>query len=512
MTGKIKLVMAVLVFVFAGFFLVEVASAAPTPKKDTLTVVITDDIGTLDPNDNVGFSHHQVTRQIYETLVVRDKNGKLVPWLAESWKYENPETLIIKIRKGVKFHNGEELKAGDVLFTFKRMANDNSTGLINVNRIDLQKSAVVDDYTLKIVTKGVYVTQMAMLENPLACIINEKAYNNSNGDFNKAPIGTGPYKFVSRVSGSSVTLVANEKYWIKNQPYVKNVLFRVISDSSSRAVEAETGGADIIVDIGANDVERVKELKNVKLVSGSGMNTSYICFNTAKKPLDNIKVREAIWYAVDVPTAIKIAYGNFGKLADGFVSPGVEGRHPDLRKWFVKRDINKAKQLLSEAGYKNGLTLHISCENSNQQRMDFCEAIQAQLKEAGINLVLDFMEVNAWVQKVTNGEAELAVYGFTASSGEAGRIMIRFMKGMGESRIFNWYEDKYQETADKAFKTLDTKERNKLFYKCQEILMAARIALPIWHKELNAATQKDVKGFRLTTTYEHHYLQNVKYE
>lgn len=510
MTRKLKVVGLIALCCIVGFLMVESVSASPV--KDTLTVVITDDIGSLDPNDNVAFPHHQVTRQIYETLVVRDENGKLVPWLAESWEYEDPETLILKIKKGVKFHNGEELKASDVLFTMKRMVKDNSTGLVNISRINLEKSEVLDDYTLKIVTDGVYVTQMAMFENPLACIISEKAYTESDGDFFKAPIGTGPYKFVKQMAGSSVTLVANEDYWIKDQPYIKNLEFRVISDSSSRSIEAESGGADIIVDIGANDVERVRNTENVNLLAASGMNTSYVCFNTAKKPLDNIKVREAIWYAADIPAAIMFSYGNFGKLADGFVSPGVDGRHPDLSKWFLKRDVEKAKALLAEAGYKDGLTLHISCENSNQQRMDFCEALQAQLKEAGINLVLDFMEVNAWVQKVTNGEAELAVYGFTASSGEAGRIMIRFMKGMGEARIFNWYNEDYQKLADQAFSTLDNEERNKLFYRCQEMLMEARIALPTWHKEINAALRPEVKGFRLTPTYEHHYFQYARFE
>jgi len=505
MSKKTRFLIIAILVIFVG---VMAANSAFSEPKGAISVVIAGDIGTLDPNDNVAFQHHQVTRQIYETLVVRNEKGELVPWLAESWSNDTPESIVIKIRKGIKFHNGDELKASDVLFTIRRMKKDNSTGYINTNRINLEKSAVVDDYTLRLVTDGVYVTQMAMLENPLACIISERAYKESNGDFFKAPIGTGPYKYLSHEAGSGVSLVANENYWVKGQPHIKNIEFRVIIDSSSRAIEAESGGADIVYDIGANDVDRVRATKGLTLMAASGMNTSYICFNTAKKPLDNPKVREAIWLALDIPTAIKIAYGNFGKLADGFVSPGVDGRHPDLSKWFVKRDVKKAKQLLAEAGIKEGeLTLKICCENANQQRMDVAEAVQAQLKEAGINIVLDFLEVNAWVQTVTNGKAELAIYGLTASSGEAGRIMIRWMKGMGEYRIFNWYSEEYQKTTDKAFRTVDTAARNKLFYKCQEMLMESMIAYPIWHKEINAAVQNRVKGFRLSPTYEQHYLQ-----
>jgi peptide/nickel transport system substrate-binding protein len=495
---------------FGAVALIQV-NAAEKPK-DTLTVVISNDIGTLDPHDNTWFAHHQVTRQIYETLVVRGNQGKLVPWLAESWEFPDDLTILFHIRRGVKFHNGDELKASDVLFSLKRAFSDNTTGALQVNRVNFDACKVIDEYTVKVVTKEPYAMQLAMLENPLICIISERAYKESKGDFRAAPIGTGPYKFVSYNSGDKVVLVANENYWIKGEPKTKNVIFRIIADSSSRAIEAESGGADIVYDIGANDLKRVKSNPKVNLVTTLGYNTSYLNFNAAKKPLDNPLVREAIWYAVDVKSAIDIAYGSFGAVATGFVSPGIEGRHPDLSPWFPKRDVAKAKALLAKAGYPNGLTLHICCENSNQQRMDFCEAIQAQLTEVGVKLILDFMEANDLSATLNNGGAELAAYGFTASSGEAGRILMRWLPNATEFKVWNWKDDNYIALCSKALATIDDKARNEMFYKCQEILMEGRVALPIWHKELNAALKPDVKGFNLTPTYEQHYLQHVYFE
>ena len=161
-------------------------------EKDTLTVVINSDPGTLDPHDNVNFAPHQVKRQIYETLVVRNDEGELVPWLAESWEYEDDETLVFQIRQGVKFHNGEELKASDVLFSLKRALDDNTTGAIQVNRIDFNRCEVMGDYTVKIVTDGPYAMQLAMLENPLISMISEKAYTESGGDFSRLPSAPGP--------------------------------------------------------------------------------------------------------------------------------------------------------------------------------------------------------------------------------------------------------------------------------------------------------------------------------
>lgn len=480
--------------------------------KDTLTVVVNTDPGTLDPHDNVNFAPHQIKRQIYETLVVRDETGELVPWLAESWEYEDDETILFRIRQGVLFHNGDELKASDVLFSLRRALEDNTTGAIQVNRIDFARSAVVDDYTVRIVTDGPYAMQLAMLENPLSAIISERAYTESDGDFFAAPIGTGPYQYVSYAAGDSVVLTANEHYWREGEPHIPNITFRVITDASSRAIEAESGGADIVYDISANDVERVASNPNVNLVSAAGYNTSYLLFNQERAPLADIRVREAICLALDVPTGIEVAYGSFGQLATGILSPGVEGRHPDLSPFFPRRDVERAKALLAEAGYSNGLELEIICENSNQQRMDFCEAAQAQLAEAGITLTPNFLDTNDWSATTINGGTDIAVYGTTASTGEAGRILVRYAPGISEYGAVSWEgpeAETYAQTLDTALATIDAEKRNALYAQCQELLMENYVCYPIWHKEINAALQPDVKGFYLMPTYENHYLQYV---
>ena len=166
---------------------------------------------------------HQSTRQIYETLVVYDETGKLVPWLAEKWEYENDLTLVMHLRKGVKFHNGDTLKASDVMFSLKRTREDKTPAQMQVDQVDFDKSSVVDDYTIKIVTKTPYALQLPLLENPLSAIICERSYKESNKDFNKAPVGTGPYKVVEYRSGDSLKLQGFDQYWIPGQPYVKNV-------------------------------------------------------------------------------------------------------------------------------------------------------------------------------------------------------------------------------------------------------------------------------------------------
>ena len=187
---KVALLMALIMMLVAGC-----ASEKEEPKteKDTLTVVISQDPDGFDPNANTNFAPHQVKSQIYETLVRLDENNEVQPCLAESWEYEDDQTLIFKLRKGVKFHNGEELKASDVIFSYKRAFEDKTAGYVNLTNMDIDKCEAVDDYTVKLVTKGPYSMQLNLLENPLVSIFSQKAYEDASGDFTE-PVGTGPYE------------------------------------------------------------------------------------------------------------------------------------------------------------------------------------------------------------------------------------------------------------------------------------------------------------------------------
>ncbi len=489
-----------------------VAGDAIVSTKDSMVVVMPSEPNSLDPHDNVAQNKHQTTRQIYETLVAYNEKGELIPWLAESWEYENDVTLVLHIRPGVYFHNGDELKASDVMFTLKRIRDDKTVAAMQVNRVDFDKSVVVDDYKMKLVTTAPYALQLPMLENPLCGIISERAFKESGGNFFEAPIGTGPYQVVKFNIGDSVILKGFEKYWIKGQPYVKNVIIRYIKEAASRAIEAESAGADIVYEISANDVDRVRANPNIKLVSAMGANTSYLYMNQAVKPFDDIRVREAVWKAVDIKSAIEVAYGSFGKLADGVISPGIDGRHPDMTDFFPKQDIERAKALLAEAGYPDGFSTSISANSSDQQRKDFCEVIQAQLAKVGIKVEIVIMDGTVWASSLAAGKGVMTIYGLTASTGEAGRVLFRWLPDTSEWPLTSWKSPEYYDIINKALTTVNRDERNRLYYKCQEMLMTNFVVFPVWHKELNAACQPDVMGFRIMPSYEHHLLQNVYFK
>lgn len=252
----------------------------------------------------------------------------------------------------------------------------------------------------------------------------------------------------------------------------------------------------------------------MEVVADLGTNTTYLMFNTAKKPLNDIKVRQAIWYAVDPQAAVTTAYGkNFGAYASGWVCPGIQGYDPEAVKKFVpKRDLQKARKLLAEAGYASGLQLHIAVHSSMQERRDMAEVFQAQLADAGVTVKIDSLEGNNFSAQGFGGKFDLCIYGQTASDFEADRALVQFLPGTVGFKLCSFDNPKFVDSVNKAVVTLDGKKRTELYKQAANSMLENCVTLPLWHRALNAAVRDDIGGFKLTRSYEHHYLQYVYFK
>lgn len=484
---------------------------ADAERADTLTVVLSADPANLDPNDSDSQTHYQATRNIYETLFVYDDNYNIAPWLCEKYEYLDDSTILLHLRKGVKFHNGDEFTAKDVYFTIKRVIDNKLAAMVEFSNVLIDKCEIVDDYTFKLVTNGPVATQIPLLENPAAGMMSQRAYEEAKGDFTKgACVGTGAFRFVSYAPGDQLILKAFNDYWRKGEPHFENLVLRFIGDSASRAIEAETGGADIVYDIGAKNVDSVNAAKGVHIVAELGTNTSHLLMNTSKAPLDNDLVRQAVWYGVDVKSAVKLAYGNFGAVAEDWVSPGIKGSDPELAaKYFPKRDVAKAKKCLADAGFPNGVELEIVVPSNMQERCDMAEVFQAQLAEVGIKVRVNIMEASAWNAYILAGKSQMTIYGFSAADFEADRALVQFMPTNVNYNLCQFNNEEFRTIVAKSFVTLDEKERTELYRKAIRMLMENHVTVPLWHKALNAAVKDNIEGFKITRSYEHHYLQYV---
>lgn len=265
--------------------------------KDTLIIGHWSDPPSLDPNNALNDCSMRVTTNVFDTLVRMDAHFTPQPCIAESWEIsDNQMEYTFKIRNDVKFHNGDLLTVDDVVFSIDRGINSPKASPSFSHVKSVEK---VDDSHVKIILNAPYNQILACLALPFGPIMS-KSYVETVGDeqFAREPMGTGPYKFVNWVRGEKVVLEANEDYFL-GAPAIKHVEWVTIADTSAALLNLESSDIDAYCDIQTSDYVLANANDNIKIVEGDALGYEFIEFNTAKAPFDNVKVRQAIAYAVD---------------------------------------------------------------------------------------------------------------------------------------------------------------------------------------------------------------------
>ena len=259
-------------FVMAGVILLVLAmsvQAADTGKKlsDTLRVATWEDLKTMDPQASNFASNWMVQLNIFDTLVFETQDGDVEPRLATEWKFMDDTTLEMKLRKDVVFHDGSKFTAEDVLFTLKR-GKANPISASTFASFDTDNTVIVDPYTIRLKLKAPYAAVFNTLSSGRGSIVCKAAVEKMGADaFARNPVGSGPYKLAKWLSGSEIDLVRNDNFW-GTKAITKNVIYKVIPEAANRVIELETGGVDGVFDVAANDVKRVKAMKDNHILMG----------------------------------------------------------------------------------------------------------------------------------------------------------------------------------------------------------------------------------------------------
>lgn len=480
-----------------------------TPAKDILIVGMGADAKSLDPHATNDQPSSRVAKQIYETLVNQNEAMELEPGLAESWSQIDELTYEFKLVQGVKFHNGEELKASDVKFTLLRALESSHIGHI-VGAIDGEKIEVVDDYTIRISTKEPFAPMIAHMAHTATGILNEKAVTEAGEDYGQKPVGTGPFQFVNWVTGDKIELERFEGYH-GTLPAYKNLVFRNISDNTTRTIELESGGVDIAYDIQPTDVARVEANKDLTLLRDINLSTTYIGFNAKKAPYDNVKVRQAINYALDMEAIVDAVYGGVGAPSKGPLGPNVWASNQELQEYGF--DVEKAKELMKEAGYENGFKTTI-WTNDNQQRMDIAEIVQNQLRAINIDAEVKVVEWGAYLDGTAAGEHDMFILGWVTVTGDPDyglyALFHSSQHGAAGNRTF-YSNARVDELLDAARITAVPAEREAAYKEAQEIIRNEAPWIFTWTGENLTGTRANVKGFSQHPAG-HHKLTGVYFE
>ena len=349
------------------------------------------------------------SKMVWDTLIERDpETSEYKPNLAESWTWVDDKTLEFKLRKGIKFHNGEPFDADDVAYTYNKVSSDEGVKFKRiVNWIDTVKK--VDQYTVRIHTKEPFPQAIEFLAGPMPVYPNEYYEKVGTEGMSNMPIGTGPYKVVTMKPGEEYTLVRNDDYtWggPKSAAKIKNVIIRELPDIQTQVAELMAGGVDVTADITTDLVEKLQKVPGVTAVQADTLRIYYIGFDAAGrtgfKPTTDVRVRRAISHAVNRKSIVDNLMRGASRVIDTPCHPvqfGCEAKSAVTYGF----DIDKAKSLMTEAGYADGFEVDLYAEAPAHE----AEAIIGDLAAIGIKAKLNRLPWEAWRDAQISNKAPL---------------------------------------------------------------------------------------------------------
>jgi peptide/nickel transport system substrate-binding protein len=433
----------------------QAASSAPAASgsNSQWTVAVTEEATNLDPgSSDTTNGTNEIQRHIFEALMsFEGQPFKLTPLLAESWT-TNGSTWDIKMRPGVKFQNGDDLTAADAEYSIKLALDPKSKH--NIYTQGISSVQAVDGSTLRITTDGPRPGLPANLAQ--LYILPKNARENAGADaFAAKPIGTGPYKLTEFTRGQRIVLDANPTYW-RGTVTPRRLIVRQIGDPATRVAELKSGGAQIIE---APPLPQLAELSSgsTEVAALKGARTIIYAFNTTKKPFSDVRVRQAVNYAVNREAILKDVLEGHGELLHGAFASTWPGYDPNLAPY--AHDPAKAKQLLADAGYSSGFetTWSITSGTFLKDR-EIAEAVASQLNEVGIKVRLQPTEraklQSDWLDGTFEGMTSVA---WGAAADPDAMLAWALYKRKGHAP-----DDKLNSLIDDSRKAVDPQDRVKV--------------------------------------------------
>ncbi|WP_208585870.1 glutathione ABC transporter substrate-binding protein [Gracilibacillus suaedae] len=471
-----------------------------------LVITVPSDVVSLSAQGQNDVPSSNVRENIYETLTTLNEDQEIEPGLATDWEQVDDVTWEFHLQEGVTFHDGAEFNAEAVKKSFDRLADEKIASPYVFLIEQVESIEVVDDYTVRFNLEYPYAPLLANLAHSgtgiMSPTIIDKDYEQleDGGDvdeyINKEPSGTGPFKLEDWTAGESVTLTPYEDYWGDNAK-LDSVQFKVVSEQSSRVAELETGVTHVADQIGPNNMSRVDGLADASVLQSPSVSVSYIGFNTEKEPFDDVRVRQALSMAVDKDEIINGVMNGVGIPAIGALAPPVFGYDDSIEG--LPYDVEKAKELLAEAGYEDGFETTI-WTNDNEQRVDTAVALQAQLGEIGIDVEIQELEWGAYLERTSNGEHDMFILGWSTVTADAdyGLYPLFHSSQQGEpgNRSF-LADDEVDELLDEGRRETDPAARQEIYTEVQEKLVDLAPMIYTHHQEYLLGVSDSVKDFSI---------------
>ena len=476
--------------------------------KDTLVVADQYDATTLDPIGHNDYPTSRACSHIYDTLIFLNPDGTLRPGLAEKWEFLSDTAYKMYLRKGVKFHNGDEMTAEDVKFSLER-ANTPAGSHIHTYSQDLDYVEIVDPYTVIIHLKRVNYPFFSSLVHSWGNIVCKKVVEAAGDDYGMHPVGTGPFKFKEWAKGDHYTFERFDDYW-GNKAKFKTLIVRSIPEPTNRTIELETGAVDIAYPVTTIELGRIQDNPELELQRKVIPSTTYMGFNVHKAPFDNVKVRQAIFALLDTVNIQRAVMRGVGQTPRSLI-PAVTKYSINDELPVHERNVELAKKLFAEAGVDPSTLKFIIRSNERKERIDMATIIQAQLAEAGITTEIVQQEWGAYLNVLQQKQHDVFLLGWGLSVPDPDYAVAGLLETNAGTNYTTFSDPKLDEMLAKGRSLPDGEERAKV-YRDMQIYINDQLPMIYLHNdEAIAGVRKIVKGFEVDP-FEVHSFRNVYFE
>lgn len=455
---------------------ISLALAAPALAAGDVVVAVDQTVDSLDPYNTNSTLAQAVGKSYYEGLYGFDKDLNIHPVLATGHEVSDDGlTYTFTLREGIKFSDGSDFDAGAVKVNLERVL-DKSNGLARYNQFSRIKSVeVVDPLTVKIHLDAPFSAFINALAHPSAMMISPAALEKWGKDIAFHPTGTGPFKFVEWDPATHLTVEKNPGYWRDGLPKVDKLTFRSITDNNTRAAVVQTGEAHVAVPLPFEQAKRLEGNKNLEVVAAPSIIARYVSMNVLQKPFDDVRVRQAVNYAINKEALAKVVYAGYAFPSEGVVPQGVQYAKK-IDPW--PYDPDKARELLKEAGLADGFSSTLWGGYNDGTSVKAIQFLQQQLGQVGIKVSVEALESGQRVQRVQQAQdpktAPVRMYfaGWSASTGEADWALRPLLDGGSWPPSFNntaYYANaEVDQDIKDALLTTDEAEKTRIYADAQE--------------------------------------------
>ena len=495
---------------FISSWVLPLLSCSQAPDPNTLVMIIESSPTNLDPRVGIDAQSERIGELLFDALLTRDEHLNVQPGLAERWDIPDPLTYVFHLHHGVTFHNGQALSARDVKWTFDsllegKIRSTKSAAYRFVDHID-----ALDDSTVVFHLKEPNSTLLWNLSEGASGIVPYGSLD----EITRKPIGTGPFRFVSAEQDKEVIVERNDNYW-GTKARLARVRFIVVPDATTRALELRKGSADAAINALTSDtIVALEREANLQIERAPGTVLSYLAFNLRDPTLQDMRVRQAIAYAIDRGPLLQYIWRGFAQPALSVLPPQSWAYDKDVAAY--PHDPEKARQLLDAAGYRSrdGVRFHLTMKTSTEESTRLLAAVlQQQLRDVGIALDIRTFEFATFFADVTSGAFQLYSLRWIGGNEDPDIFEYSFHSNRfppkGANRGF-YSNPQIDSLIDQARRETDQNVRKKMYGEVQEILAQDVPYINLWYFDNVLVHTRRVRNVTLNPSGNYDFLKTAE--